>query len=349
MADTRERAQVRATEMTPWLSVVIPTHDGAPWIARALTSVAASGDPRIECILIDSSSTPETVQIAQSFATQLTLRIRRRPDLLPWTAKTNNAVEIARAPLACMLHQDDCWFPGRIAAIRQWAAAHPDGSVFVNPSRMIDAQDRVLGIWHCPLPPGPVGRDTFFERLLVQNFLSAPAMVFPRSAFLQVGGMDTALWYTADWDLYLKLTAVCDVFHCPQAVTGFRIHGGSLTVSGSRDLAAFTAQLRTVLDRHAPRLQSPRHARVLRAAEASIAVNVALAAAVHGEYRALPGAASQLLRLGPAGLRLYLRDSRLIDRLLPRIRAQLTGRFARSSADRPNRTAACPIPATARN
>lgn len=321
-----------AAGVNPWLSVVMPTHNGAQWIARALASVADAGDPGIECILIDSSHSPETVQIAERFAERLTLSIHRRSDMLPWTAKTNFGVEIARASLVCMLHQDDCWFPGRVAAIREWAAQRPDESIFINPSRLIDAGDRFLGVWHCPLPAGPVGRDMFFERLLVQNFLSAPAMVFPRSTFLRASGMDVSLWYTADWDLYLKLATKCDVFHCRKALTGFRIHGSSLTVCGSRDLAAFTGQLRIVLDRHTPQLQSPRRAGVLRAAEASVAVNVALAAAAHGHYRALPKAAGQLARLGPGGLRLYLRDSRLIERLAPRLKARLTHHFPRAPA-----------------
>jgi len=337
---------------TPWLSVVMPTHNGERWIAGALASVAEAADSGIECILIDSSATPGTVGIARGFADRINIRIYQRHDLLPWTAKTNFGVEVAQAPHVCMLHQDDWWFPGRAETARRWTAAHPREAVLVNPSRLIDARGRRLGTWRCPLPAGgSIPREDLLERLLVQNFLSAPGIVFPRDAYLRVGGMDTALWYTADWDLYLKLAAVCTFFHCPEALTGFRIHGDSQTVSGSRDLVDFTGQLRVVLDRHAERLQPARRARILPAAEASIAVNVALAAAVHADYRALPNAAARLARLGPAGLRLYLRDSRLVDRLLPRIKAQLTGRFARAPAAGSAMALPCgvPVPAAARN
>jgi hypothetical protein len=37
----------------------------------------------------------------------------------------------------------------------------------------------------------------------------------------------------------------------------------------------------------------------------------------------LPKAALKVLRLGPVGLGRYLRDSRLFDRLAPRVRAKL--------------------------
>ena len=46
------------------------------------------------------------------------------------------------------------------------------------------------------------------ERLLVQNFISMPAPLFSREAAIRVGGLDEDLWYTADWDFWLKLAAV---------------------------------------------------------------------------------------------------------------------------------------------
>ena len=106
---------------------------------------------------------------------------------------------------------------------------------------------------------------------------------------------------------------------------GFRIHGDSLTMTGSRDPADFESQMRIVLDRHIGRLTPARSAAIVRAARASIKVNVALAAASDGGWRALGTAASQLFLLGPLGLHRYLRDSRLFERVVPRLRAKFSG------------------------
>jgi hypothetical protein len=38
-------------------------------------------------------------------------------------------------------------------------------------------------------------------------------------------------------------------------------------------------------------------------------------------------AASAVMRLGPAGIHRYLRDSRIVDRVAPRVRAKLMGAF----------------------
>jgi hypothetical protein len=160
---------------------------------------------------------------------------------------------------------------------------------------------------------------------MVQDFISAPAPVFRKDAWLNCGGLDETLWYTADWDIWLKLAAFGPVFFHNEVTTGFRILGTSLTVRGSRNIDDFKSQMQTVFDRHLSRLSLPKSAE--RAGRVSIDVNTALAAASAGDYRRLAKMISDILQLGPVTMHRYFRDSRLLDRLLPRIRARLAGTF----------------------
>jgi hypothetical protein len=108
--------------------------------------------------------------------------------------------------------------------------------------------------------------------------------------------------------------------------TAFRVHGGSLTVTGSRDAADFEHQMKVVLDRHLARLPQPnRH--IAKAGMASIKINGALAAASAGRWSAFLPALARLVALGPVGIHRYLRDSRIAERLMPRLRARLAGSF----------------------
>ncbi len=182
-------------------------------------------------------------------------------------------------------------------------------------------------MWRCPLPADrAIPSAEVLERLLVQNFIATPAPVFRKDAWLACGGLDEALWYTADWDMWLKLAARGPVLYHDSVTTAFRVHGGSLTVTGSRDISDFTQQMEIVLDRHLPRLTAGSES-VVRRARASIAVNAALASASAGNPSLLPRAASEVLRLGPSGIYRYLRDSRIVERVAPRVRAKLTGAF----------------------
>ncbi len=75
----------------------------------------------------------------------------------------------------------------------------------IAPTQIVNNEGRLRGLWRCPLPQGRVPEPLLATRLLIQNFISVPAYVFRRDAYQAVGGMDPALWYTADWDLWVKL------------------------------------------------------------------------------------------------------------------------------------------------
>jgi glycosyltransferase involved in cell wall biosynthesis len=311
----------------PWLTVIMPSYCGERWIDASLRSLESEPAEGVELLLIDSSPTRATTDIARKYSGRLQIKVFERPDLSSWQTKTNFGVEASQSTHVCWLGVDDLWLPGRAAAARAWIESAPEAPLHLAPTAIIDKDGRRLGVWRCPLPAEIDLRWPFVtERLLVQNFIGAPAPVFRRDAWLACGGLDEALWYTADWDIWLKLAAHGPVRYHDNITTAFRIHGGSLTATGSRNVADFAQQMRTVVDRHLNGFSGYSRS-IERAARASITVNTALASASAGDLSGLPGAASAFFRLGPFGMRRYLRDSRILERVAPRLRAKLGGVF----------------------
>jgi glycosyltransferase involved in cell wall biosynthesis len=309
-----------------WLSVVIPSYRGEQWIETALASIAREPSEGIEVLLIDSGPSGETRARAAAFADRLRIRILDRPDLSSWQAKTNLGVQLAEATHVCWLGVDDIWLPGRAATIRAWIEEDPNAALHIGPCAIIDARGRRLGTAHCPLPPGrELSSSLVTERLLVQNFIAAPAPVFRKDAWIACGGVDETLWYTADWDVWLKLAALGPVLYRDPVTVGFRIHPGSLTVTGSLDAADFRRQMDIVLTRHLARVELASRRGIERLARVSIAVNIGLALAARGRYRGLASATFDLLCLGPVGIGRYWRDSRIAERVLPRLKARWAG------------------------
>lgn len=312
----------------PILSVVMPIHNGLSWIEATLQSLAAEPMSQIEIIVIDSSPGSETADVVKRYGESLPIRLLRRPDLGPWTVKTNLGFELANADYVCILHQDDLWLPGRVNAIRRWLTEFPQAVLHLAPSVYVDRTGRRVGQWRCPLPrKTSIDRELLLERLLVQNFISVPAPVIQRRAWLSHGGMDEHLWYTADWDVWLKLAAAGPVTYHDELTTAFRIHASSQTVSGSRDSSAFREQMQEVLERHIGHIPEDRRRAIEPAARASINVNVMLAAAAEGSFKALFAAAANVASLGFKGIKGYFRDSRLCERVLSRVFAKAVGAF----------------------
>jgi GT2 family glycosyltransferase len=247
----------------PWLSVIMPTYNGERYLRETFASMVEQDERGFECVVVDGGSTDSTRAIIDEFSRELDVRVFVRPEFPNWVGKTNFGFGQAAAEHVCMLHSDDRWLPGRAAAVRRALEQHPDLALLLNPSLIIDQDGRTVGRWRCPLEPDTVySADALLEHLIVQNFVAVPAPAFRRDAALAVGGIDPVLWYTGDWDFYLKLARTGPTLYLDEMLTSFRIHGASLTMKGSANVESFRAQLETVLERHLPAIESAerRHA-----------------------------------------------------------------------------------------
>jgi glycosyltransferase involved in cell wall biosynthesis len=304
----------------------MPTFNGEAHLRRALDSIVDEADAGVEVVAVDDGSSDGTFDILQAYQGTLNLTIERHP-VGNWVSNTNLALGRATADLTCFLHQDDCWLPGRLQAVRKQMAETPSAGLLLHACRFAGLDGRATGAWRCPLPPRrPLMPAATTERLLVQNFVGIPGAVFRRGLALGCGGLDESLWYTADWDFWLKLAASADTVYLPRPFAMFRLHQGSQTATRSRSLDEFRRQMSTVHERHFANWTAPNaatRASVERTARAAIEVNVALAGGYHG----VPVEGRRVLAsLGALRLSDWwrlARDSRLHERVIARLRAGL--------------------------
>lgn len=309
--------------MPPFLSVVMPTYNGARYVAAALESVRGAEDEGIELIIVDDGSSDRTLDIIHDFTKLLPIRLITPGRTGNWVAATNLGLREAIGEWACFLHQDDFWLPGRIARLRSEMES-TEGALILHNAMIVGRDGQSLGPWTCPLPAGIVPSSQFIERLLVQNFIAIPSPIFRRAAAVESGGLDEALWFSADWDLWLRLGTLGPVRFVAETLSAFRVHPASQTAARKLQPGEWEQQLTTVLARHLPRwaIHGDRSELVARVAMASVAVNSMLAAASRGESVRTWDVLSQLLALGPSGWHRYLRDSRIVQRVRSRLKVQ---------------------------
>ncbi|MDE9449954.1 glycosyltransferase [Aliiroseovarius sp. Z3] len=306
-----------------WLSVIMPVFNGGTTLGAALSSLVGQCDG-LEIIAIDQGSTDGSRQILEEAQDRLPIRIIDNPDGSSWTENTNIGLREAHAPLITMLHQDDIWLPGRAALLRDISTQHQEVDIWVHGADLIDAQGKTVGQM-CP-PFGNVqcvvSSEEALSHLIVQNTLALPAVMFRRNAALRKGGLDEELWYTADWDLWLNL-AQNGLAWDPTRASAFRIHGTSLTITGSRDLQSFKRQLEIPLDRHLAHLPDRLATRARKRAEAANALNVCLAGLHHRNLRGVASALRAFFLLGPFEWRDFFTSTQIVNRLVPRLKLGL--------------------------
>lgn len=319
-------------QSAPWLSVVMPTYNGARHLEAALESILAQGTGDLELVAVDDGSTDGTLELLRRYETRLRLRLFPRARIGNWVANTNFGMARARGRYISFLHQDDVWLPERLACLRPLAERHPDAGLLLHASWFIDEHGRRVGRWTCPLPRHvrPIGAELFLRRLMVQNFIAIPAPLIKRETAVASGPLREELWFTADWDFWSRLAQAAPVLYLPRTLAAFRIHPASQTALGAAEPDDLRRQIETVVDSIHTRLD--RNAagtrRAKRVADFSTAVTVMLAAAAHRRRHGMLGPLLRLgLTLGPAGWGRFLRDSRIAERVGARLRAGMLGQL----------------------
>ena len=304
----------------------MPTLDGAEFVGAAMDSLCGAADgssrERFEVLVLDDGSRDGTRGLVAGYRDLLDLELMDGAG--GWVASTQRGLQRARGRYCCFLHQDDLWLDDRWPSLLAHLDRTPDLDLLLGPSRLLDATGQSVGVWRAPLRAGEQESAALVERLLVQNVFAVPAPVFRTEALLAAGGLDLQLWYTADWDAWLRLAATCRrVVYDPEPHVGFRIHSESQTLVRSR--GGLREQLEVVLARHL----GPQYSKAVRtAARLSVEINDAMARLAGGsspEWRRLLGA---LARSFPGGWWRYLRWARLGDRMLPRLRLRWSGGLA---------------------
>lgn len=311
----------------PWLSVISPIYNGEKYLSHALDSVVIQEDGNIECIVVNGESTDATMSILNTYQKKLPITISQKAREDNWVVKTNYALSIATGEYVCFLHHDDFWLKDRLKIMKGLIRQFPDVTLFLHPSYFIDVQGNNVGRWTCPLPHYPkiINSNYILERLLIQNFISILGPIIKREAALKVGGLEESLWYTADWDFWLKIAAYGDAIYYPKPLSGFRIHPSSQTIVRSSHNLGFQEQLESVAIKHLSNWEAPEHIKkeVKKIIFFSNRVNSTLAGTLHGEKHDYWGLIFSFLLLGPAGWFRYLRDSRIWERTVARLRARL--------------------------
>jgi glycosyltransferase involved in cell wall biosynthesis len=132
------------------VGVLVPVHDQAAFLPRALEGLLAQGVPDWEAIVLDDGS-PDPAEVGAVVAALGDGRIR----LLRWApnrglgATLNRGLAETSAPLVAYLPADDVWFPDHLAALRESLA---DGRVVLARSRLAEpagtAYDQLVQVAH---------------------------------------------------------------------------------------------------------------------------------------------------------------------------------------------------------
>ncbi len=193
------------------ISVVIPTHDRAAMLCRALRSVAAQTHCDHEIIVVDDGSTDDTVSAVR--AAGMPIRYLRQ-DHAGVSAARNRGVAAARGGWIAFLDSDDEWLPQKLARQAAFVATHASTNACQTDEIWIRDGRRVNPGRRHRKPSGDI-----FAASLELCLVSPSAVMLRRTTFERLGGFDEGLPACEDYDLWLRLAVDTPVHLIPERLT----------------------------------------------------------------------------------------------------------------------------------
>lgn len=265
----------------PAISVVTPCLNSAATLQQTLDSVRHQRYPGVEHIIVDAGSRDGTLDL---LAATPGIHYVSEPDR-GLSDGLNKGIRMSHGDLVGWLNADDVYLPGALEAVGRAYQEHPDALWITGPCIIIGADGHEIRRGATAYKNFLLRRYSF-SLYLTQNFISSPATFITRSGLEQVGLFDIVLRFSMDYDVWLRLARIADPIIANRPLAAFRMHEGSLSMSGFHDAFAEHAQV--------ARQHGAGH-------PLSVRVNAAMSRLIVGIYRVL-ALIRRVRRLrGPAG------------------------------------------------
>ena len=205
-------------------SVVIPTYNRAPLLARTLESVWRQRFRDYEVIVVDDGSNDGTMEYLRSVGGPIKALHQKNKGA---GSARNLGVSNAIAEYVAFLDSDDVWFPWTLATFREVIHKHNRPSLIS--AATIEFQDRVPNIER-----EEFAAECFEDYLQTANdpaYVGSGTLVVKRSIFDQIGGFDVSLSVGEDLDFYFRAGIYRNFVRVRAPVTlGYRRHPGNISL-----------------------------------------------------------------------------------------------------------------------
>ena len=196
------------SNITPLVSVIIPTYERSIYICKAIDSVLNQTYKNIEIIVVDDNGKDTENQIAtyntlKSYIEQGQITYIAHEKNLNGSAARNTGMFNANGEYICLLDDDDEFFPDKIEKqVQELQKLNEDwAGVYCNSIDRIIKKSKTIDKFIQNTPSDNLKEDL----LLCKARFGSSSLMLRKSVCLQLGGFDETFKRHQDWEFLVRL------------------------------------------------------------------------------------------------------------------------------------------------
>ncbi|MEM6299439.1 MAG: glycosyltransferase [Bacteroidota bacterium] len=208
---------------TPFVSVMMPAYNAAPYIGEAIESILSQTYANFELIILDDGSTDDTLEIAKKYATKDSrIRLLENEGNQGLAFTRNRLLQEVKGAYLAILDSDDVSLPTRLEKQVAFLNAHPQVGLLGTAVTTISEKGEPLGQMRFETAPNQIK-----SLLLFQNCFAQSAVMLRRE-FASLG-YRSAYPPSEDYDLWVRISRRAKVANLPEPLVKYRVHAGGIS------------------------------------------------------------------------------------------------------------------------
>jgi glycosyltransferase involved in cell wall biosynthesis len=224
LIDRSTAATLRSLTSALTFSVAMPVRDHVDFLDTALRSLEAQ-QAALQVAVLDASDGDRVQDVVRGRRVAVAYGYHRAD--AGQAAAIQEGWNNTHGQIVAWLNADDYYFPGALDRVAAVFDAQPDVDVVFGHAVHVSAEGDFLSYFPA-IDPDP-------QTLTDSCSIAQPSCFVRRSAMERVGGLNVALHFTMDWDLWLRLyTGGCRFAFLDEPLSAVRLHPATKTTSRAR-------------------------------------------------------------------------------------------------------------------
>lgn len=241
----------------PLVSVCIPAYNNAEYISETMDSILKQTYQNLELVVVDDNSRDNTLEVLQKYAEKDDrVKVYHNEKNLGMSGNWNHCMELCEGEFIKLVCADDLLAENALEKEVQALIENPSAVMSESDTKFVDLNGKGKGFYKRFRAKGLVaGSKVARKGFFIKNYFGAPqANTFRKSAYQKVGGFDTDYTYILDYDFWVELAKLGDVYIIHEPLNFFRVRNDSNTgqvMGGDKEKnAVYVAEHRHLLEKN---------------------------------------------------------------------------------------------------